>query len=413
MSTPSDVTGIWKPLTKVDRAVVIAATVWFLIAGSLAVFSTHTFSFFPDSKKHYFVIDSLRQGHWPLLTRDPITMEAHQPPLFHLTALPWDLIGRHWSTDMSVVLIRYWSLLVSSLSIVMTALIVRQLFPDRRYLPAVAAMFIGLNPQLYVMSAQVNNDGFAGALGTATLLMMVLAMRGWSNNSRRQWLIGVVAALAFLTKMSLWPLSVALVLTAWWTSRWQWRTLVRLGLPLFLVAVPWLIRNWVVYGDPTVWRLMRQYWWDDQHRIWLSLSGIQTWLNLVYETYWTRFRHLVVGLHAYEYTALKIMGVLAIVGVVKFILTGWRQLETVTRRSLLVLGASAVVVFGGVVSYSVSFYQPWGRYLFPVQAVIALGLGLGLESLFPKRYVVLVPIILVLCLAALNAEALRLVVMTG
>ncbi len=140
---------------------------------------------------------------------------------------------------------------------------------------------------------------------------------------------------------------------------------------------------------------------------------MQTWLNLVYETYWTRFRHLVVGLHAIEYSALKAMGVLAFVGLIKFLITDWRKTETQTRRILLVLVGCALIVFGGVVSYSLNFYQPWGRYLFPVQAVIALGLGLGLESVFPKRYAIVVPIILVVCFAWLNAEALRLVILTG
>jgi hypothetical protein len=49
------------------------------------------------------------------------------------------------------------------------------------------------------------------------------------------------------------------------------------------------------------------------------------------------------------------------------------------------LTGTAAAVFAGILVYSLQFYQPQGRYLFPVIGALELLLSLGLLAIIPKR----------------------------
>lgn len=403
------------PLTTTDRWVVVGVTVLFLLFGTIAALSTHTFSFFADSKKHHYYIETVLDGRWPRVTRDPVTMESHQPPLYHVTAAPFVALGERWSLDVGVLFARLWSLLIGAGAIVLTAMMVRQLFPTRRYLAGTAAAIVGLNPQLYVVSAQVNNDAIAGTMGAAVLYLIVRQTLGWTPDRRRDLLIGVVSGLAMLSKMAVWPLVAILLLVAAWPRRRDVRSLVRMLLPVVILAGPWLIRNMVVYGEPTVLRLMTEYFSDEQRRAFLTSDGLREWFSIFFQSYWTKYRHLAPwgALDNGIYQALKVVSLVAVVAAGTYIVKEWRRLERRRRLALVLCGVCVLIVFGGVFSYSLRFWQPWGRYLFPVQSVVGMVLALGLLALAPSRARVVMGGAIVIGLLALNVASLRLLMFAG
>lgn len=402
-----------QPLTTLDRWFVGAALGWFVMFGTLATFVTHAFTFFPDSRQHYHYLSVIRSGHLPYLQNHKINQEEHQPPLYYVLMAPAAALGERLTPEGGVVLVRLLTLLLGAGVVILTARLARDVFPDRRFVPGLAALIVGLNPQYYVMSAEVNNDALTSLLGAGLLLLMVWVIQRDAVQAKRDWWFGFLLAAAWLTKMSLWPLVLIVLGVFAVRRRFAWRRLWRLAVPLVVFGGPWLIRNTIVYGDPTVWGKLQQYFGAEQYADFLTPSGVRVWFNLLFETYWARFRHFTAGLPFIVYAWVKIAWGVAVLGGLTFTVTQWRRLPFTTRASLAVLAASTVVVAVGVFTYSLKFYQPQGRYLFPVQAAIALFLALGFDSLVPQRGKPFMVGAVTLGLLVFNIIALRMIVFWG
>lgn len=400
-------------LTKIDRIVVIAATFWFLTFGVVSAFVTHAFTFFPDSRQHHHYIQVLLSGRMPFLTDKKINQEEHQPPLYYVTSMPWLKLGEHWGTEGGVVAVRLWTLFLASGVIVLTTLIARQLVRKSMYVPGLAAIIVGMNPQFYVMSAEVNNDALASLLGSALLLCLVRLLIGWKPTKAWNIIIGLLTAAAFLTKMSLWPIVAFVVVLAILKQPRRWSTAVQLLTPLIIVASWWLTRNTLLYGEPTALQKQKDYFYAIQHQEFLTPHGVWIWLTLLFETYWGRFRHFTAGMHYQTYAALKIATVIAVSGLLLFMGTTWRKLETRLRWGYVGLAASFLMVTAGVLGYNLNFYQPQGRYLFPTQAAIAFFLALGLDAVAPRRWKVFMAGAVLTGLLLLNISALRVIIFWG
>ncbi len=300
-----------------------------------AAFVTHAFTFFPDSRQHHHYIEVLLSGHMPFLQDKKIDQVEHQPPLYYVLAAPWLKLGEQFGTEGGVLAVRLWSLLLASGVILFTILSARQLAPNAKYIPGLAALIVGMNPQYFVMNAEINNDALTSLLASIILFVIIRLALGWRPNTKWNTLIGWLAAAAFLTKLSLWPFVVGLLLFTWLVQPRRWSTTLRLGLPLLVLGGAWLIRNTVLYGDPTVMKLLYKYFGAEQHQEFLTPSGIWTWLTLLFETYWGRFRHITAGMHYQTYAALKIATVISLAGVGVFIATGWKNYKQIFAGHIL------------------------------------------------------------------------------
>lgn len=77
------------------------------------------------------------------------------------------------------------------------------------------------------------------------------------------------------------------------------------------------------------------------------------------------------------------------------------------------LAASFIATAVGVFSYSLKFYQPQGRYVFPAQVAIAFFLALGFDSLVPAKAKPYMAAAIVIGLLLLNISALRVLFFWG
>ena len=176
--------------------------------------------------------------------------EFHQPPLFYLLAAPlWSLTG----AGVQLYAARALSLVFGLLSIWVvwkTALLV---FGSQSRAPAFCVLGAALSPLHQGVGASINNDALAG-LWAACLFYLVA--QAWLIGAPRRIvvLVGVVAGLGALTKLTALPLGVwALVCVGLALSKQGKRPLTELvpalGIALLLSA-PMLIRNQNLYGDP-------------------------------------------------------------------------------------------------------------------------------------------------------------------
>ena len=138
-----------------------------------------------------------------------------------------------------------------------------------------AAGVLAFLPEFLFIGAAVNNDNAAALFGTLALLGAFLIWRA-GGRLRPGWWTPLALGCGLLAKVStaaLWPAVAAAIVAGAaegdrlaapplgriWASRGRWlATGLLVFLPALLIASPWLLRNWALYGDPTGMALARQ-----------------------------------------------------------------------------------------------------------------------------------------------------------
>ena len=129
----------------------------------------------------------------------------HNP---HLDRFPWSGAIR------MLHLLRVWSTLLQSLTVVGTYALARRAFPDRPGVPLLATAIVAFNPQFLFVASGVNNDNLVTPMATWGLY---LVLRLWQDglSVRRALGLGFVIGLAGLSKLSGWllvPLALGVIL---------------------------------------------------------------------------------------------------------------------------------------------------------------------------------------------------------
>lgn len=151
----------------------------------------------------------------------------------------------------------------------------------------------------------------------------------------------------------------------------------------------WLARNQALYGDPLGWGVFSAspLWPIDQRPITAAsflgelvaqwTPGSDFWRSLLFGAGQMVFGQALLLGAAFALTATGLGGLLT-----------WAWTHWDDRRAWAadaVIAATAVLlVVGGIVRYSLTFFGPNGRYLFPALPLIALGLVCGWRALLPR-----------------------------
>ncbi len=178
-----------------------------------------------------------------------VTADALAPNFFiHTTLELWPWQGGPLAMHGA----RLVSVLAGLLLVLATWGLGRGLWPARPDLALVGAAFVAFLPESLFVGGAVTNDMLAAALA-ALALWWAVAGRGWPAALGT----GIVLGLGFLTKASviaLWPVAgLAVLLVDGWRVQQPFRRVSRFVLVAFVataIAVPWLWRNWTLYGDP-------------------------------------------------------------------------------------------------------------------------------------------------------------------
>lgn len=406
----------------------------------------------PDEVSHYSYVRHLAAEQRLPEPAGTVFGEVFQPPLYYavvapLTAwTPWHGVPVEGSGDFDLnhpvrrirVLIqppaarwpwseealawhlaRLGSTVFGLLTIVATYEIARTVLPARQWVPPLAAGFVAFLPQFTFQSGVVTNDALATALGA--LLLLVLARAVLPKASRRlqtsprsaiaPWfLAGLLGGLGVWTKTSGWVFGgttgLAWLLT--WRTPWRWRRLAALAGTWALVSLPWLLWNFVAYGDPLGWNLMHQV--TDERTGGLTVPVLREVLGGLYRTFWAGFggaAHL-----SFPFWFNLILGLVlltALPGLLS-LLRRRHTLPAVSRHLLLWLGAHLLLFGLAWLSWTRTVLGTGqGRLLFPALPAIAVLLAAGWTasgffSLHERR----VCVVGTLLFASLSAGALGL-----
>lgn len=231
-----------------DRRVVAVFVVGFVALVATSVIVIHPGLPYDEPAHYANVLAYLRDG-LPRIGAPGTSYETQQPPLAYIVAVPILLIGRALGgLRGGLDAVRALGGLELGLALVALDRILRRLLPTQPWARLAGLGLLGWNPMLIVMSASVQNDAAALALGLWALAAALAV--GPRPSLRATFGLGALVALALLAKLTAWPLIFALPI--WWLVGEKGRPAVsRIGVYLVGLAVVglwWPIRNLVLYG---------------------------------------------------------------------------------------------------------------------------------------------------------------------
>jgi len=429
--------------------VLVAIVIIYLVLGALYATATPAWQV-PDEPAHYNYVKyvaehqrlpELRPGDYPHaylevikarrfppdMSIEPIRYESHQPPLYYvLAAVVYQVESSLLRLPMPLGL-RVFSLILGALSLVVGYRVVRAIYPEEPGLALGTAAFAATLPMHLAMTAAVNNDVLTELL-LVLIVWQLVQMRGDDWTAGKAFRLGILLGLAFLTKMQSYPAFgialFALIWDAWHFGRSRseatWRVAATRGAIMFgtalLVALPWLVRNAVLYGPGDLLGLARH----DQVVFgqlttaqYVAEHGFATLLHrfllTTFQSFWGQFGWMGVVLPFRFYLAWALLSGLALIGLALYLAHFFGRASQVsphTRRGLVLLLIWALLTTLGYLWYNTKYVQHQGRYLFPALVPWGLAFALGLREILYRSAWVAAAITAALALGLVIASLL-------
>jgi hypothetical protein len=390
-----------------------------------------------DEVGHFRYIEYLRIfRQLPAPRVNGVLIQSHHPPLFHAAAAlvsawvpldrPWDYepeLNPHWGyrywepgvdnknqfmhradedwpyrgTTLAIHVMRWFNVVLGALTVWLAYRLAQTIFPERRAFALGATAFVAFNPMFLHLSGGINNDVAAGLASTATLwvCMEIVGHASRDNLPKHEIQLGVLLGLALLTKFNLLALlpviEIALIAAAY--RQRSWKAFVRanviiLGLAM-LIAGWWYLRNMLRYGEASGVGMMSQEWGGQRvpsQSIGLALSEMPyLWTSL-----WGRFGYGQIPLTDTLYTALFVLVIASLPGLVLMWIKDRRQKKLLSREQalqLLLLGLTLFLFWATIFIYAtLSVNAAMGRFLFPALTGFGVLIFLGLSGWIPSRW---------------------------
>jgi len=362
----------------------------------------------PDEAAHVAYLQELTTtGMLPRLTSGKRNYEAHQPPLYYLSAVPVYLAARAISSEgegqpgvWDYTLLRMWSVLWGLASLVFAYYLGRLVFPDSWPLQVAVPAFLAALPSRTFICASVSNDVASELFSVISLVIMAGGLRKGFTTRRSAWL-GVAIGLGLLSKstcLALLPTAlVAILLGAWTRKGISWRrALVNVTVVAAIVIALWgwwAARNVLLYGDPLATAAFKQafsqdratpeYFYSNPQLGFTPLMYAEFVLGITFLSFWGVFGQVSAFMPAGYYCLGYILTVALIVGLGAGIVRGLRRrrAEQQACRIWLVFGCMLIVVLVMFALFNMSFFQAQARYLFTANAVLAVVFVAGMSGL--------------------------------
>jgi hypothetical protein len=309
---------------------------------------------------------------------------------------------------------RWWSLFFGLVTVICTFFIVKRLAPGNLPLLITTTSLVAFTPQFIRISATVSNDSLSAALTTLAVLLALRFTEPANPGSDRQrlprqaikfnnghaLLLGVVAGLALLTKLSSVTTFVLVALILFWRlvlmgemhQRPWWnlaRWLLLLGIVTFALNFWYLWRNYQLYGE---W-LATEIHLDLAGRGDLSLSQVWALRGEAEWAYWATFGWGQIRLPEWVYSGFALFSRVGLAGV------SWAliyQLALARRGSPGAKLSPDIIIFLLIwAAMNVVLYIRWvtsvgsvshTRLVFPAITAISLLFAVGWHSLIPVRF---------------------------
>jgi hypothetical protein len=159
---------------------------------------------------------------------------AFRPPLY-----PAALGGVYWVTGIHVGVGQLLNVALGATVVVLAAMLGAHIAGYRA--GVAAGIAVGVYPPILANDVVLLSEPLSLALLLGMILLLVRGRPAWA---------GVACGLLVLTRPSAQLLVV--VVAAWLVWRAGWRAAARFGVVSLVVVAPWVVRNWVLVGTPTI-----------------------------------------------------------------------------------------------------------------------------------------------------------------
>jgi 4-amino-4-deoxy-L-arabinose transferase-like glycosyltransferase len=423
---------------------------FYLLVGSLYAIYTPAWQA-PDEPAHYnyvrYIVEHgqlpvLRAGDYPHtyleqikaarfptnMSVAPLRYESWQPPLYYLLAVP---VYRLWGG--ALLPLRLLSVVLGAGVVAAAYLMVRAIRPGDPAMALGTAAFVACLPMHLTVAASINNDVLAELLIGIVMVRVASWFQRPSLPGASLVITGLLLGLGLVTKLTVYYTALPLVVVGLWLydrpaqSMRDCRRLVQFArraaavlVPAFLLALPWYVRNVVVYGWPDViGKLNHDAVVVGQLRTTQHLAevGWMAYLSdlvvTTFRSFWGQFGWMAVPMDDRTYFVLGLLSALAVVGCIvavwaAMISVGGNQRkdaeqEAGDRRqtpyfllptpysllhnpSLILVAFWLVCAVAGYLSYNITFVQFQGRYLFPGLMPIGLLMVMGWRTILSRRW---------------------------
>lgn len=373
----------------------------------------------PDEPAHWAFVKDLATGRGlPAFTSGESTYEAHQPPLYYLSA-----IWTYWvAGERGVILARLWSALIGGLTLLVAWRATRFLLGERFWTRLAAVGALAFIPGRLFIVSSVSNDALF-ELCAATVLW--LALRGVTEGiaTKEAGLLGLCLGLGLLTKTScivLMPVvALALVLEPSW-RRVGWKHLLTNAAVVGALVVGiwgwWVARNMMLYGEPLALNVFQSIFLKDRATpefflnrgiswsgYWM-LVAYQTWLSL-----WGVFGQATVYMPRLFYCMGAMLAGLAAVGLIARAARS-RGADAagdgLTRLRWALAILLLLFVLATFLRFNTVFYQAQARYLLGASVVLVSLLASGICGLARNEERPWLSLALIVTMAAMSAWAI-------
>ncbi len=318
--------------------------------------------------------------------------DGNKNVVLHSPAEDWPYRG----VSLAVHVLRWFSLLCSVLTVVLSYALGLAIAPTRRSIAAGAAALVAFNPQFLFLSASVTNDTLSIALITALLLVCVRVVNGQAHRWRTPVVLGLLAGAGVLTARI--ALVALLMIPCAWVglalrdtrrrrgTRAIWGALALTLLVMLLTAGGWYLRMALAAGDVSVLRVLGGV--QSSRAEPLPWSDVLREIRESFVSYWGVFGWMNVLADEFYYTLVHVLTIIGVVGAVLFVLrAAWRAGTLRQHRwpaGLLLLGW-IVATLGLLVWWTRTVAGPQGRLLFAAIAPISVLLAMGLVAWIPRH----------------------------
>ncbi len=347
----------------------------------------------------------------PELPIDNLCYEFHQPPLYYLLARPIFILS-----NGSLVALRLLSVVLGGGVVALAFFIGQTIFPNRLVIAWGTMAFVAFVPMHLAILASVNNDALAELI--LAVLLLLLSRRLLTTDPPSLWgdvRLGALLGIGLVTKMTVYVALPLVAVTLWLAFRgsrqpgetgyWARRLIKQAGLIYglaFVIALPWYIRNAVLYGNFDILGLARH----DQVVVGqLRTADFMTevggaaylgqFVTTTFHSFWGQFGWMAVPMDGRTYLFLTWLTLLALGGLIGFgqgvlsaqVASPDYDLSTGQRRALTLMALTIILMGLAYGWYNLTFVQFQGRYLFPALIPLGLFFSLGLSEAFARRWV--------------------------
>jgi len=284
---------------------------------------------------------------------------------------------------LAVHVIRFLSTVFSTVAVLFTYLMTRQLLPTQRPAALLAAALLAFNPMVLFMSGVVQNS--TSALASSAILLYAISRWIRQGFTLARWAgLGVLFSMAALFQTSSLalaaPIAIALAYDAW--HQRQFRRLITgglaFGLPVLLLTGWWFVRNQQLYGDWTANSIVGALWSDQ------PIMPVEQVYHLLMTGMVGRFGYgLIVEYTDAVYWMAWSLALAALLGLLRLALPNARPALTDVAalwaiHLITMLGVTAALMY-----YMIFFIRGGhGRYLFTAYPSLAVLLAAGALAWF-------------------------------